>query len=210
MSVKLLIADDHEVVRAGVRQFLEASEFEVVAEAASGDVAWKLTLELNPDVVLLDVRMPGGDGLACLSRIKMDRPNVTAVMFSEHENPTYVFRAQALGAAGFLSKTCTRSELVTAIKRVAAGETLWNGTEIRRSPGSGTSPRGAAGEEVPLTAREQQVLLQLAHGLSNREIGKALDISYETVKEHVQHILRKLCVADRTQAAVWAVRNNVA
>ncbi len=210
MSLKLLIADDHEVVRAGIKQMVAETDIQIIAEAATGDVAWKLTLDHQPDVVLLDVRMPGGDGLACLSRIKLDRPDVPVLMFSEHENPTYVARALALGAAGYLAKSSTRDDLVDAVHRAARGENVWKGDEMRRVSNSLAISRTAAESEIPLTQRECEVLRQLALGLSNKEIAQALSISYETVKEHVQHILRKLGVADRTQAAVWAVRNRLA
>jgi DNA-binding NarL/FixJ family response regulator len=114
-----------------------------------------------------------------------------------------------LGANGYLLKGVSRNELVTAIRKAAAGEDAWTRDELRRVTGALATPRMSAEVEVPLTHRESEVLRQLAHGLTNKEIGQALNISYETVKEHVQHILRKIGVNDRTQAAVWAVRKNL-
>lgn len=206
MSISLLIVDDHEVVRAGLKSMLQGTDIRVVAEADNGATALKLTIKHKPNVVLLDVRMPDADGLNCLARIKLDLPNVPVVMFSGYDNPTYVARAVALGAAGYLSKCASKKELIEAIHVAARGEAIWTREELRRVTGALATPRAGADMEVPLTKRENEVLKQLAFGLTNKEIAQALGISYETVKEHVQHILRKIGVSDRTQAAVWAVR----
>jgi DNA-binding NarL/FixJ family response regulator len=181
----------------------------VVAEAADGGTALSLALAHRPHLVLLDVRMPDGDGLHCLARLKVELPDLPVVMFSTFDNPTYVARAVALGAAGYLLKSASRTQIIEAIQAAAAGETLWSREELRRVSGALGGPRAAADSDVPLTKRESEVLKQLAFGLTNKEIAQALGISYETVKEHVQHVLKKLGVADRTQAAVWAVRNDV-
>jgi DNA-binding NarL/FixJ family response regulator len=209
MPIDLLIADDHEVVRAGLKALLAGTDIRIVAEATSGNAALKLAAKHRPNVVMLDVRMPDGDGLNCLARIKLDFPDTPVVMFSSFDNPTYIARAVALGAAGYLSKSAGRSEIVDGIRAAASGDTLWSSDELRRVTGALTAPRNAAEADVPLTKRESEVLKQLAFGLTNKEIAQSLGISYETVKEHVQHILRKLGVSDRTQAAVWAVRNNL-
>ena len=209
MAIDLLIADDHEVVRVGLKSLLRDSDIRVVAEAAGGDAALKLVMKHRPNVVLLDVRMPDGDGLNCLARIKLDLPDTPVIMFSGFENPTYMARAVALGAAGYLSKSAGRSEIIDAIRRAAGGETIWSREELRRVTGALAGPRTASDVDVPLTKREGEVLKQLAFGLTNKEIAQSLGISYETVKEHVQHILRKIGVTDRTQAAVWAVRKNL-
>jgi DNA-binding NarL/FixJ family response regulator len=207
--IKLLIADDHEVVRSGLKGMLADTEIKVVAAVASGPEAVKYVLENQVDVVLLDVRMPDGDGLNTLGRIKLDKPDSRVLMFSFSDNPTYVARAVALGASGYLLKICTRDELVLAIKTVATGENLWTRDELRRVSGALATPRLAADIEAALTQRESEVLRQLALGLTNKQIADALHISYETIKEHVQHILRKIGVTDRTQAAVWAVRKKL-
>ncbi len=210
MSVRVLIADDHEVVRTGIKSILSTdSEIDVVGEATTGEQAVAMAVELNPDVVLLDIRMPGNDGLNALGRIKLDRPQMPIVVLSTYDNPTYVARAVALGANGYLMKTATQTEVVDAVKRVSSGENIWTREELRRVTGALATPRLSDDIEVPLTKRESDVLRQLAHGLTNKEIAQALGISYETVKEHVQHILRKVGVADRTQAAVWAVRKGL-
>jgi DNA-binding NarL/FixJ family response regulator len=209
MSIKVLIADDHEVVRAGLKTLLAGSDVEVVGEVATGELAVKYAMENPLDLVLLDIRMPDGDGLTALGRIKLEKPDLPILMLSTFDNPTYIARSVALGASGYMLKGCTRDELIAAIRAAAAGESAWTRDELRRVTGALATPRLAADVEVPLTQRESEVLRQLAYGLTNKEIAQALHISYETVKEHVQHILRKIGVSDRTQAAVWAVRKQL-
>jgi DNA-binding NarL/FixJ family response regulator len=208
-KIRLLIVDDHEVIRLGLKVMLSDTEVKVVADVASGQEAVKFVSENQVDVVLLDVRMPDGDGLNTLGRIKLDKADLAVLMFSFSDNPTYVARAVALGASGYLLKTCTRDELIQAVRTVASGESLWTRDELRRVSGALATPRLAADVEVALTQRESEVLRELARGLTNEQIAEAMHISYETIKEHVQHILRKIGVTDRTQAAVWAVRNNL-
>lgn len=208
-KIKLLVADDHEVARSGLKSLLAGTELKVVAEVASGAEAVKYALENDPDVVILDVRMPDGDGLDALGRIKLDKPDMPILMLSAFDNPTYIARAVAYRASGYLLKGCTREELINAIRTVATGESAWTRDELRRVTGALATPRLTSDVEVPLTQRESEVLRQLAYGLTNKEIAQALHISYETVKEHVQHILRKIGVTDRTQAAVWAVRKEL-
>ena len=209
MSIKVLIVDEHEVVRSGLKSLLAGSDIKIVAEAISGDAAVKAAQKHNPDVVLLDIRMPDGDGLTALGRIKLDRPEMPVLMFSGFDNPTYVARAVALGANGYILKGTNKDKLLDAIRRTAKGENIWTREELRRVTGALATPRLATDVEVPLTQRESEVLHQLALGLTNKEIAQSLQISYETVKEHVQHILRKIGVTDRTQAAVWAVRKGI-
>ncbi len=209
MSIRMLIADDHEVVRSGIRNLLEGTDIEIVGEATNGNEVVRMTTELNPDIVVLDVRMPDGDGLTTLGRLKLDHPNLPVLMLSTYDNPTYVARSVALGACGYLMKTANKEKLLSAIQSGAAGESVWTREELRRVTGALSTPRLNSDVDVPLTQRESEVLRQLAFGLTNKEIAAALSISYETVKEHVQHILRKVGVSDRTQAAVWAVRKGL-
>lgn len=209
MAIELLIADDHEVVRAGLRSLLQGSDIRIIAEATGGDAALKLAKKHKPDLILLDVRMPEGNGLDCLARLKVDLPDIPVVMFSGFDNPTYAARAVALGAAGYVSKSVGKHELIEALRTAASGENIWSREELRRVTGALAAPRNNSESDVSLTKRESEVLKQLAFGLTNKEIAQSLGISYETVKEHVQHILRKIGVSDRTQAAVWAVRRNL-
>jgi len=208
-KIRVLIADDHEVVRSGLKSMLTGTEVKIIGEVATGSEAVKFALENDVDVVLLDIRMPDGDGLTALGRIKLDKPDLPVLILSTFDNPTYVARAVALGASGYLLKGCSREELLTGIRTAAAGESAWTRDELRRVTGALATPRLSADVEVPLTQRESEVLRQLAYGLTNKEIANTLHISYETVKEHVQHILRKIGVSDRTQAAVWAVRKEL-
>ena len=207
--IRVLIADDHEVVRSGLKSLVAGTDIKVVAEASTGEEAIRGVDEHEVDVVLLDIRMDDGDGLTALGRIKLDHPDLPILMLSTYDNPTYVARAVALGANGYLLKGSSRDRLIEAVQTAAKGESAWAREELRRVTGALSTPRLAADIEVPLTKRESEVLQQLAFGLTNKEIAKALGISYETVKEHVQHILRKVGVADRTQAAVWAVRKGL-
>jgi DNA-binding NarL/FixJ family response regulator len=210
MSVKVLLADDHEVVRSGLVHMLSGSDIKVVAEAASGAEAVKLTAKHKPDVVLLDIRMPDSDGLEALDKIHREMPNVRVVILSTYDNPTYVARAVALGASDYVLKGASRKELIATILAAAEGKSPSATGELRRVAGA-MSKNGLTtpSEEIPLTTRETQVLRHVALGLSNREIGRSLSISIETVKEHVQNILRKISLSDRTQAAVWAVRKGL-
>jgi DNA-binding NarL/FixJ family response regulator len=208
-TIRLLIADDHEIARSGLERLLAGTKIKVIAAVDSGPAAVKYALQHDVDVVLMDVRMPDGDGLTALGRIKLDKPDLPILMFSNFDNPTYVARAVALGASGYLLKSCTRDELLSAIQAAAAGETVFTRDELRRVTGALATPRLTADVEVPLTRRESEVLRQMADGLTNKAIADVLHISYETVKEHVQHIIRKIGVSDRTQAAVWAVRKGL-
>jgi len=209
MSVKLLIVDDHEVVRTGLVSLFNGSDVKVVAEATTGTEAVKMTAKHNPDVVLLDIRLPGLDGFEALEKIRAANSKAKVVMLSTWDNPTYVARAVALGASDFMLKGASRQDLITAITSAAAGKGPSRVGELHKVAGA-MSKNGQAPEgDVPLTNRETQVLRHVALGLSNKEIGRALTISIETVKEHVQNILRKISVTDRTQAAVWAVRRKL-
>ena len=209
MSVRLLIADDHEIIRTGLITLLQGSGIEVVGQAATGKETVKLAEQLKPDVVLLDIRMPDGDGLSTLEKLRQKVPSTKVVMLSTYDNPTYGARAVALGAADFVLKGATREAIIETIKAAAAGESPSRSGELRRVASTMKIRQVVDDDEVPLTQRETQVLRHVALGLSNKEIGRSLEISVETVKEHVQNILRKIAVNDRTQAAVWAVRKGL-
>jgi len=209
MSVRLLIADDHEVIRKGLASLLAGSDIEIVAEAATGKETVKLAEKHKPDVVLLDIRMPDGDGLSTLEKLRSKVPDSAVVMLSTYDNPTYVARSVALGAADYVLKGSSREDLITTLQAAAAGESPSRVGELRRVAAAMKLRQVVDDDEVPLTQRETQVLRHVALGLSNKEIGRSLEISVETVKEHVQNILRKIAVSDRTQAAVWAVRKGL-
>jgi len=209
MSVTLLIADDHEVIRRGLASLLAGSDIEIVAEAATGKETVALAEQHGPDIVLLDIRMPDGDGLSTLEKLRSKVPETAVVMLSTYDNPTYVARSVALGAADYVLKGSSREDLITTLQAAAAGESPSRAGEMRRVATKMKMRQAVDDDEVPLTQRETQVLRHVALGLSNKEIGRSLEISVETVKEHVQNILRKIAVSDRTQAAVWAVRKGL-
>ena len=209
LAKRLLVVDDHEIIRLGLRLMLQGLDLQIVGEATNATEAIEAVQNLQPNVVLMDIRMEGGDGLNTLGRMKLDNPDLPIVLYSAYDNPTYIARAVALGASGYVLKSAPRERLHEALLTAASGESAWTREELRRVTGALATPRLSQDIEVPLTQRESEVLRQMALGLTNKEIAKMLGISYETVKEHVQHLLRKIGVSDRTQAAVWAVRKNL-
>jgi len=211
MSITVIVADDHQVVRTGLASLLEDTDIEIIGEAANGDEAVERTRQCKPDVVLMDIRMPESDGLGALEKIRQESPDLPIVMISTYDNPTYVARSVALGATDYVLKDSGRQELVDAIQRAATGQSPSEDSILYRIKDTMSRRRDRIDrDEVPLTNRELQVLRHVALGLSNREIGRSLGISIETVKEHVQNILRKIDASDRTQAAVWAIKKGLA
>ncbi|HWA99995.1 MAG TPA: response regulator transcription factor [Pirellulales bacterium] len=210
MAIRLLVADDHEVVRSGLVSLLEGTGIEVIAQAGNAAEVIKQAHELKPDVVLLDIRLGEDDGLVVLETLRRELPDTKVVILSTYDNPTYVARAYAMGANEYVLKGATRDNLVGAILAVAAGQSPTEFGEMRNIAGTMATRQIDPAGDVQLTQRETQVLRHLALGLSNKEIGQSLSISVETVKEHVQHLLRKMQVSDRTQAAVWAVKRGLA
>lgn len=209
MSIRVVVADDHEIIREGIVAMLSGSEVEIVGVAADGETAVQMSIERSPDVLLLDVRMPGLDGLDALAKVKVGQPDQVVLMMSSYDNPGYAARAVSLGASGYLLKDAPREELISAVRRVALGQDLWSRDKLRRVSSSMVRAGETPQTEVVFTKREHDVLLMLASGQTNREIAEKLGISAETVKEHVKHLLTKIGVADRTQAAIWAVRNGM-
>ena len=209
-SIRLLLADNQEVVRHGVKAMLEGTPIKVVAEATTAEGVVKCAQEKDVDVVVMEARFPDGDGLTALGRIKLVKKDLPVILFSDYDNPSWNARAVALDAAAYLLKSITRDQLINAVKSSVAGDNCWTREELRRVSGAIRTLRIASDIEVSLTQREGEVLRHLAQGKTNKDIAKELSVSYETVKEHVQHILRKIGLTDRTQAAVWAVRKNLA
>jgi DNA-binding NarL/FixJ family response regulator len=206
MSVRLLVLDDHEVVRLGLVSLMHGTDIEVVAQAANGADALRLAEEHRPDIVLMDVRLADDDdAFASLERLCQLTPGTRVIILSSYDNPTYMARAVTLGASDYLLKGSSREVLMASIRAVARGEQPARSEELQRVAAALT--RTGRDDNLPeLTRREAQVLRHVALGLSNREIARSLDVSVETIKEHVQNLLRKLDMSDRTQAAVWAVR----
>lgn len=209
--IGVLLVDDHAIWRDGIRSLLEDTEFEVVGEAASGREGVILAQSLRPQIILLDIRMAGSDGLDALRSIKAERSQSAVVMLSSYESPTYLARAVAGGAAGYLLKGLRRAELMSALRAVAEGEMLLSREDLARSlRGLGEDTKTLSPDLIqPLSGREIEVLRLLSTGLGNREIGELLFVSENTIKTHVVHIIGKLGVSDRVQAAVWAARSGL-
>lgn len=207
--IRVLIADDHAAIRAGLRMILDnADNIEVVAEAADGHAALHNAHALQPDVILMDLQMPNLDGIAATRQLAAAGMNVLVLTTYDHDD--YVFGAVRAGAAGFLLKTAEAAEILQAIQRVAAGEGAIAPEISRRifaaianDPTTETSPP-ATGSLQDLTEREIEVLTQIGYGSSNKQIARHLGITIGTTKTHVSHILEKLGIDSRTQAALVA------
>ncbi|MDP9265250.1 MAG: response regulator transcription factor [Chloroflexota bacterium] len=210
MTIRVLIVDDHELARRGIIAMISgAPGIEIVGEAGSGREATECARRLLPDVVLMDVRMPDMDGLEATRQIKSERPRTAVVILTVHDNADYRVEALKVGAAGYLLKDITRGQLIQAVRQVADGgpgvaeQVLRGALQTMRVE----SPLPHAARS--LTKRERGILTYLAEGLTNREMAEKLYLSPETVKSHVAAILEKLDLSDRTQAAVFAVRNGL-
>ena len=208
MTTRVMIADDHSVVRQGLRMFLSSDpELEIIGEARDGAEAVRLARQLQPDVVLMDLLMPVMDGIAATAAIRREMPNTEVVALTSVLEDAAVVDAVRAGAIGYLLKDTESDELRRAIKAAAAGQ-------VQLSPAASSrllrEMRTSEKSVEALTERETEVLRLLAHGQSNQEISRALHIAEQTVKTHVSHILDKLDVASRTQAALYALRNGLA
>jgi DNA-binding NarL/FixJ family response regulator len=223
---RIVIADDHDLSRAGLLYTLASEpDLEVVGEAASGTEAVVVCQRLLPDLVLIDVQMPKMDGLEATHEIKWALPRISVVMVTMYENPDYLFEALKAGAAGYILKDATHEELLGAVRKVLDGETLLSpalankllkklvGEHNERPTAIGdlshsSSPpkrRPSSPHDSLLTPREVEILGFMARGQTNRQIAKRLVVSAGTVQSHVHHIIAKLAVSDRTQAAVQAI-----
>jgi DNA-binding NarL/FixJ family response regulator len=207
--IRVLLVDDHQVVRRGLRTFLEVQgDIEVVGEAGDGAEGVARAMELRPDVILMDVKMPGTDGIEALRQLRdADNPARVLIVTSFTEKRTVVPALRA-GAAGYVYKDVDPVALADAIRSVHAGHVLLQ-PEVAGALLSQEQPAPGSGRGNALTEREREVLTLIADGRSNREIARALVLSEKTVKTHVSNILMKLDLSDRTQAALWAVRNGV-
>jgi len=209
MPLRILVADDHPVVRAGLRDGLSPYGIEVVGEAEDGERLLAAVNQTPCDAVLLDIRFPGDDGLDILARLKASHPQLPVVMMTGYDNPSFMSRAISLGAAGYLTKDAPLSKHAEILHAATKGGSTFTRDDMRRITGALATPRLGAEYDVPLTHRECEVLRLLGEGLTNKQIADRMKISYETVKEHVQHILQKIGVVDRTQAVYWGLRSGV-
>jgi DNA-binding NarL/FixJ family response regulator len=209
MPIRVLIVDDHDVVRDGIRSMLRGTDFEIIGEVGdAGEVPAKIS-QLSPDVVLLDCRLGSFDGLTLLGGLRGGETRVNVLVFTAHENAVAEARAFQAGANGYLQKSVSREQLLEALGEVGGGKSLWTVSDQRRLNVFLRNPSPQPADHPPLTKREHDILCAMVEGLTNKQIGEKFGISAETVKEHVQHLFRKVGVTDRTQAAVWAVRKGI-
>lgn len=209
-DIRILIADDHPMVREGLRSMLNAPGLHIVGEAGNGREAVEQVKALVPDVVLMDIRMPDMDGIEALQAIKSTKPHARVIMVTTYRSTTYLLRALAAGAAGFVLKDIPRDALLATVRAVASGATGVDDEFLQRALRKLHEVDEPSAEDMELsedlTSREMDVLWLIAEGLTNSAIAQALGLSSGTVKGYVQAILQKLNATDRTQAAVKAMR----
>lgn len=209
--IRVLIADDHAIVRRGIRALLsESGGFEVVAEAANGQETVLRAAETKPDVILMDLLMPGMDGIEATRRITSQQPGSRILVLTSFAADNKVFPAIKAGAQGYLLKDSSPEELVRAIRQVFRGEPALHPTIARKLLQEIAHPADLQPAPEALTPREMEVLQLIAQGLSNQEIADAIAVSEPTVRTHVSRILGKLHLASRTQAALYAIRAGLA
>ena len=210
-AISVLVVDDHAVVREGLRTFLELQDgIAVVGEAADGEEAVRQAEALRPDVVVMDLVMPRLDGVGAMRELRRRLPATRVIVLTSFTEDERLLPAIQAGAAGYLLKNVAPAELARAVRAAHAGEALLDPVIAARLVEAIAQPAGGAPVTEKLTAREQEVLALIARGFSNKRIARELGIAEKTVKTHVGHVLSKLGVTDRTQAAVHAVRMGLA
>lgn len=212
-TINVIIADDHSMVRQGIKQILELEpDIVVTAQASNGREAVELANNYNPDVLLMDINMPVLNGLQAVKEIREIGLETKVIMLTINDDREYLFKALQFGAQGYMLKDAEPSVLIDAIRNVAAGDSYIQSnmtTELVKEFNRVTQKEKERDFETNLTSREVEVLNLIADGLLNKEIAKSLYISEKTVKNHVSSIFRKLNVNDRTQAAIYAFKNNL-
>jgi len=211
LPIRLLIADDHPIVRKGLRALLEDQpDIQVVGEAADGNEAVEQAREFRPDVILLDLMMPGKDGLSAIGEIKREQPDARILVLTSYFEDDQVFPAIKAGALGYLLKDSSPQELLRAIRDIARGQSALHPAIALKVIRELNHPADLPATTDPLTARELEVLTLLGQGMSNAEIAARLTISERTVGTHISNILSKLHLASRTQAALYALKQGLA
>lgn len=212
-NIRVLIADDHSMVRQGIKQILELeNDITVVALAANGVEAIKLTREFKPDVILMDINMPGMNGLQAIKELKDEKVSSRIIVLTIHQDREYLFKTLQMGAEGYVLKDAEPSLLIEAIRSVFRGQSFIQPNmtkELVKEFNRVTLHEKDKNDENSLTSREVEVLELIAEGMINKEIAKQLYISEKTVKNHVSNIFKKLNVSDRTQAAIYAFKHNL-
>lgn len=208
-TIQVVIADDQEAVRAGLLTWFEDTEIEVVASCKQASALIPTVLREKPRVLISETKLGGDDLWPSIEELKTRLPATAILIFTSQENPVVVARAKKTPVAGYVSKTAPRDEFLWATREVADGRSFWWGEIIRRPHVRSAAVFPSEDLQAPLTPRERDVLRHLSRGLTNKQIGEELKISHETVKEHVQRILQKIGVRDRTQAALWVVRSGI-
>lgn len=209
-TVTVLIVDDHEVVRKGIKTFLETEAgIEVLGEATNGREAVRLAVELQPDVILMDLLMPEMDGIEAIRELRSRQSGSQILVLTSFGSDDKIFPAVKAGALGYLLKDISPAELTHAIRQAAEGHATLNSSIAGRLLRQFSSDTELSTPLEPLTDREIEVLKQIACGLTNEQIGETLFISEATVRTHVSHILGKLSLENRTQAALWALRKGL-
>ena len=210
MAVKIMIADDHSMIREGLKNLLELDgDIQVIAEAVDGEDCLEKLQLVKPDVLLLDINMPKKNGLEVLKSLKSRRSKLKVLVLTVHNETEYLMKAVDIGVNGYVLKDSESAELKKAIFTVADGETYIQPSLIPALNAKMIETNKDAEKIKSLTKRELDVLKLLAVGMFNKEVGKRLEISERTVKNHVSNIFKKLGVTDRTQAAGFAIRNNL-
>jgi DNA-binding NarL/FixJ family response regulator len=216
VPITILIVDDHALLRQGIKKVLDLeSDLLVIGEAADGEEAVKLALQLKPDVVLLDVNMPKKNGLEVTRELRQLAPHIKIVLLTIHDDENYVIEVVKAGATGYLLKDIEPGMLIKAIRSVHSGESFIYPTLARRlfydagNPGKRPESLRTRGSQDSLTMRELEVLQLIGQGLSNQEMAQRLFLSEKTVKNHLTNIFRKINVSDRTQAVIYAIRHKI-
>lgn len=210
MSISVMLTDDHVLMREGIRQLLEFDgSIEVIAEASDGEECLKKLKEKLPQVLLLDINMPKKNGIEVLEEIKKKNIPVKVLILTVHNEIEYLLKAVDIGVDGYILKDSESVELKRAIRTVLAGENYIQPNLIPALNNRLITRDGDRDKIESLTKRELEVLVQVANGMFNKEIAISLNISERTVKNHISNIFKKIEVADRTQAAVFAIKNNI-
>jgi two-component system response regulator NreC len=224
-KIRLMLVDDHEVIRVGLKTFLQTQpDFEVVAEAGNGEDAIDRAMESHPDVILMDITMPGVDGMEATRRLRVLCPKCLVLALTVHDDKQYLMQMLAAGASGYITKQAAAEELVEAIHTIASGNVYlqpalarWLLEDYQRLSGQRASPRTVQSEEADgrvigleiLSLRERQVLEMVAQGVSNQDIGQRLELSHKTIARHRERIMKKLNMHSRTELVKFAIRTGL-